>query len=181
MEAWEKDLHEFIKQKHPDHAFDKDGKPTRAPDLPPEIIREWIKSRNPKAVFEVDGVPMAKISDVMNRHMSDLQRMVRGYIGQGIDKDGAYVEVIKDMGQQPLEIEGVKIRIKIRTLIPRLASAFSGHLVGNNQEFVGRTTEVSIHTLHQFCCRQQTGGLDHSPFPLAPMRLQGIEPGAFAG
>jgi hypothetical protein len=47
--------------------------------------------------------------------------------------------------------------------------------------FVVRTTEVSIHSLHQFSCRQQTGGFDYGPFPMDPMRLQGIEPRAFDG
>src|SRR5262249_8747753 len=60
-------------------------------------------------------------------------------------------------------------------------SAFSGHLLGNNQGFVVRTTEVSIHTFHQFCCRQQTAGLDHGPFPMDPMCLQGVEPRTFDG
>src|SRR5262249_55600203 len=62
-----------------------------------------------------------------------------------------------------------------------LPSAFSGHLLGNNQGFVVRTTEVSIHTFHQFCCRQQTAGLDHGPFPMDPMCLQGVEPRTFDG
>src|SRR5262245_30832306 len=38
MEQWEKDLQDFVQQKHPESAFDKNGKPTQAPDLPPEII-----------------------------------------------------------------------------------------------------------------------------------------------
>ena len=53
--------------------------------------------------------------------------------------------------------------------------------MGNREGFFIRTTEVSIHPLYQFCRRQQTGGFDHCPFSMDPMRFQGVEPGAFAG
>ena len=51
--------------------------------------------------------------------------------------------------------------------------------MGNNEGFVGRTSEVSIHSLHQFSGCQQTGGVDHGSFPMDPMRLQGVEPRTF--
>ena len=62
-----------------------------------------------------------------------------------------------------------------------LASAFSGHLLGNREGLLIGTTEVSIDPLHQFCRRPQTGGFDHRSCPMAPMRFQGVEPRAFAG
>jgi len=40
---------------------------------------------------------------------------------------------------------------------------------------------MSIHSLHQFCSRQQARGFYHCPFPMDPMRFQGVEPRAFAG
>jgi len=51
--------------------------------------------------------------------------------------------------------------------------------LGNREGFLVRTAEVSSHPLHQFGSRQQPGGFDHGSFPMDPMRLQGIEPGAF--
>jgi hypothetical protein len=53
--------------------------------------------------------------------------------------------------------------------------------LGNNKGFVVQTAEVSIDSLHQFSGRQQPGRFDHGPFPIAPMRFQGIGPGAFDG
>src|SRR5262245_9984861 len=72
-------------------------------------------------------------------------------------------------------------RINQRRRLTVFPSAFSGHLLGNNQGFVVRTMEVSIHSLHQFSCRQQTRGLDHGSFSMDPMRLQGVEPRTFDG
>jgi hypothetical protein len=53
--------------------------------------------------------------------------------------------------------------------------------LGNREEFLRRTAEVSIHALHQFGRRQQAGGFDHGPFSMDPMRLQRMEPRAFDG
>ena len=53
--------------------------------------------------------------------------------------------------------------------------------MGNREGFLVRTAEVSIHPLHQFCSRQQVGGFYHCPFPMDLVRLQGVEPRAFAG
>src|SRR5262245_12294536 len=81
-------------------------------------------------------------------------------------------------GVKPIEVS-TQMPLQTADTDAPFPSAFSGHLLGNNEGFVGRTSEVSIHSLHQFSGCQQTGGVDRGSFPMDPMRLQGVEPRTF--
>jgi hypothetical protein len=110
MDAWEKMMREFVKEKHPEFKQDRDGRPIPPDEFPVEYMREYTKSKNPNAVFEIGGHSIDELSEVLDRHFDEL-RKIPGYRGHGIRKDGIEIFVDKDHGEFPTELEGVPIKI----------------------------------------------------------------------
>jgi uncharacterized membrane protein len=58
-------------------------------------------------------------------------------------------------------------------------SAYSSSLVGNRPMRFMRASRIGTHALGHLLRRQHVGRVDHGAFPMGPLRLERVQPGAF--
>src|SRR5215471_839347 len=80
----------------------------------------------------------------------------------GVTLSQEEVDILTELTEEQSTLTGRTISSSalIRGLL-RFASAFSGHLLENNERFMRWTAEVSIDSLHQFSPGQQTSRFHH--------------------
>lgn len=110
LDLYEREMVAWIQARHPEWTPAYDGNEVYVDEIPREYWLEWIKFRNPNAILEIGGFPIEELTEILDRHRDELQK-IPGYAGSGIDKDGIAITVMEPHGEFPTELEGAKTHL----------------------------------------------------------------------